>query len=67
MARSSHLHFDLRWDRSRSWPCFDFDDDFLVGGGALVASYYCGVDICGGAITDNLTVHVGFVSILSQP
>ena len=51
-VRPSRLHFDLRRVRFRSWPCFGFDDDFVVDGGTLVTSYCRGVDVDGDAITD---------------
>ena len=52
VVRPGRLHFDLRLDQSRSWLCFGFDDKFLVDGGILVASYFRGANVDGGAITD---------------
>ena len=53
VVQPSRLHSGFRPDRFRSWPCFAFDDDFLVDGGILVASLCRWLGADGGLITDS--------------
>jgi len=39
VVRTGRFRLGLRWDRSRSWPCFALDDVFLVDGENLVTSF----------------------------
>ena len=66
VMRPGLLRFDLRRGRPHSWPCFAFDDGFLVHGGNSVTSFYRCLRgwVDGGVIRDDWPR--GLHSILSQ-